>query len=439
MNAPLHVHQDLPPWLTLPFLFWVGACFGSFLNVCVFRIPQHLGLWDQLKSIANRRSFCPRCQTSIRWYDNVPILGWLSLRGRCRDCKQRISMRYPLIELFNALLFVLVYWLEVPFGDNQALSTSTVFADLGPQTVPGLGSLSPLVFLHLRVAFHLVLIEALLVASLIDWDLMIIPDATTIPQTIFAVVASTIFGRLHLVPAWHQDPQLLRDFRIALSKSLHPWLTPEWDVPAWFTTSPHLHGLLVSVAGLVVGALVVIVVRSIGTRVLGREAMGDGDIFLMAMVGAFIGWQATILAFFLAAFLATGAQVVSLSFRLDKEIPYGPYLSLGTLLVLLGWREVWVHFAKRFFSLGPMLIPLTLVMLILFPLLLIMMQGIKWLLGIPLHPLAPVEAWTAADQNLFVAGENVDRNQGRWQTENDWPGQAAARGTAVEEQWKHPD
>ena len=149
-------------------------------------------------------------------------------------------MRYPLVELFNALLFVLVYWLEVPIGGGY-LSTSTVFADLGPQEIPGLGSLSPLMFLHLRVAFHLVLIEALLVATLIDWDLMIIPDATTIPQTLFAVVASTLLGRLHLVPAWHQDPHLLRDFRITLPKALHPWLTPAWSVPEWFSTSPHLH------------------------------------------------------------------------------------------------------------------------------------------------------------------------------------------------------
>ena len=442
MNAPLHVHQDLPPWMVLPFMFWMGACIGSFLNVCVFRIPQHLRLWDQLKSIANRGSFCPRCQTPIRWYDNLPIFGWLSLRGRCRDCEQRISMRYPLLELFNALLFVLVYWLEVPFGFGQALSTSSVFADLGPQTIPGLGSLSPLVFLHLRVAFHLVLIEALLVATLIDWDQMIIPDACTIPQTIFAVTASTIFGRLHLVPAWHQDPQLLRDFRIALPKSLHPWLTPEWDIPAWFTTSPHLHGFLVSVAGLVVGALLVVAVRSIGTRILRQEAMGDGDIFLMAMVGAFIGWQATVLAFFLAAFLATilvsGAWLSSRRFRLDKEIAYGPYLSLGTVLILLGWREVWEHFAKRFFSLGPILIPLAIAMLIFLPVALYTMQGFKWLIGIPLHPPAPIGVWTAADQSFFLAGENVDRNQGHWKSENDWPGNAAARGTSFEEQWKNP-
>jgi len=419
-------------------MFWMGACIGSFLNVCVYRIPLANSLWDQLKCIAVRGSFCPRCKTPIHWYDNIPIIGWLSLRGRCRSCGQSISMRYPLVELFNALLFVLVYWLEVPFGFSQELSKSAVFADLGPQSIPGLGSLSPLMFLHLRMVFHLVLIEALLVASLIDWDLMIIPDGTTIPQTIFAVVASTIFGRLHLVPAWHQDPFLLQDFRIALPKSLHPWLTPEWSVPEWFSTSPHLHGLLVSVAGLVVGATIVAVVRSIGTRVLRREAMGDGDIFLMAMVGAFLGWQATVIAFFLAAFLASAAQIVTLSIRLDKEIPYGPYLSLATLLVLLGWKDVWEHFAKRFFSLGPMLIPLALLMLVMFPLLLLVLQGIKWLIGIPLHPPAPVAVWTAADQNQFVASENVDRNQGRWPIEPDWPGNAAARGTGYEEQWKNP-
>ena len=432
------VQQDLPPWLVLPFMFWMGACIGSFLNVCVYRIPLANSLWDQLKSIADRGSFCPRCKTPIRWYDNIPIFGWLSLRGRCRACEQRISMRYPLVELFNALLFVLVYWLEVPFGFSQELAKSSVFADLGPQAIPGLGGLSPLMFLHLRVVFHLVLIEAMLVATLIDWDLMIIPDGTTIPQTIFAVIASTIFGTLHLVPAWHQDPHLLRDFRITIPQALHPWLTPEWSVPEWFTTSPHLHGLLVSLAGLVVGAVLVISVRSIGSRVLGREAMGEGDIFLMAMVGAFIGWQATVLAFFLAAFLATAAQLKTMSFKHDKEIPYGPNLSLGTLIVMLSWREVWDGFAKRFFGLGPMLIPLTLMMLILFPLLLFGMQGVKWLLGIPLHPSAPVGVWTAADQNLFAAGENVDRHQGRWPTEPDWPGNASARGTSFEEQWKNP-
>ena len=432
------VQQDLPPWMVLPFMFWMGACIGSFLNVCVYRIPLVRSLWDQLKSVADRGSFCPRCQTPICWYDNIPIFGWLSLRGRCRACGQSISMRYPLVELFNAVLFVLVYWLEVPFGYGQELAKSSVFADLGPQAIPGLGEMSPLLFLHLRMVFHLVLIEALLVATLIDWDQMIIPDGTTVPQTIFAVLASTIFGTLHLVPAWHQDPHLLRDFRVAIPQALHPWLTPEWSIPEWFSTSPHLHGLLVSLAGLAVGAILVAGVRSIGSRVLGREAMGEGDIFLMAMVGAFIGWQATVLAFFLAAFLATAAQVVTLSFKLDKEIPYGPYLSLGTLIVLLGWREVWGEFAKRFFSLGPMLIPLTLMMLILFPLLLFIMQGIKWLLGIPLRPPAPVAVWTAADQNLFMAGENVDRNQGRWPTEPDWPGHAAARGTGFEEQWKNP-
>lgn len=348
-------------------------------------------------------------------------------------------MRYPLVELFNALVFVLVYWLEVPFGFHKALSLSAVYADLGPQAIPGLGSLSPLMFLHLRLAFHLVLIEALLVATLIDWDLMIIPDGTTVPQTLFAVVASSLVGRLHLVPAWYQDPALLREFRVIVPDSLQPWLTPSWSMPEWFQTSPHLHGLLVSVTGLIVGAVLVAAVRSIGSRVLKREAMGDGDIFLMAMVGAFLGWQATVLSFFVAALLATVTLTLTMSFRLDKEIPYGPYLSLGTVVVLLGWREIWSEFAQRFFSLGPLLIPLALIMAIAFPVLLFAMQGVKWLLGIPLYPPAPAGIWTAADQNQFVASENVDRNQGRWRDDHEWPGNAAGRGSLFEEQWRHPE
>ncbi len=417
-------------------VFWIGACIGSFLNVCVYRFPLANGLWDQLRSISVKSSHCPRCLSYIRWYDNIPIFGWLSLRGRCRDCGQKISLRYPAIELFNALLFVLVYWLEIPFAMGAPLSESAVFAATGPQTIPGLGWLSPLGFLHLRLVCHLVLIEAMLVATLIDWDLMVIPDGCTIPPTIFAVAMSALFGTVHLVPVWHQDPRLLRDFRMAIPEFLHGWLMPEWSIPEWFQTSPHLHGLLVSLAGLAVGAILVAGVRWIGSKVLRREAMGEGDIFLMAMVGAFMGWQATVIAFFFAALLATAAQVLSLSFKLDKEIPYGPYLSLGSLLVLLGWREVWQNFAERFFSLGPMLIPITLLMLVVFPILLFMMQGIKWLLGIPLFQPEPQGVWSAADQNLFFSGENADRNRGKWKLETDWPGDAAGRGTAGWEQWR---
>ncbi|RLS59171.1 MAG: prepilin peptidase [Planctomycetota bacterium] len=428
---------DLPPFLALMAVFWIGACIGSFLNVCVHRFPRANSLWDQLRSISVKSSHCPRCLTDIRWYDNIPIFGWLSLHGRCRACGQSISLRYPAVELFNALLFVLVYWLEIPMAMGAPLEASSAFAELGPQTIPGLGTWSPLGFLHLRLACHLVLIEALLVATLIDWDLMIIPDGCTIPPTVFGVLMSTLFGIVHLVPVWHQDPRLLKDFRIAIPKSLHPWFLPDWSVPDWFQTSPHLHGLLVSLAGLAVGAVLVIAVRSIGSKVLRREAMGEGDIFLMAMVGAYLGWQATILAFFLAALLATTAQLLTLSFKLDKEIPYGPYLSLGSLVVLLGWRPIWGQFAERVFSLGPLLLPVTFVMLITFPLLLFMMQGIKWLLGIPLYPPELPGEWSAADQSLFFSGENSDRHQGNWKPETDWPGDSAGRGTSGLETWRN--
>ena len=100
--------------LILIWLFVLGAVLGSFLNVCVYRIPQHERLIDQLRGLVSPGSHCPRCKAPIRKTDNIPIIGWLRLKGRCRNCRGRISFRYPLIELLNGLLFVVVYWLELP-------------------------------------------------------------------------------------------------------------------------------------------------------------------------------------------------------------------------------------------------------------------------------------------------------------------------------------
>ena len=116
-------------------VFVFSLLVGSFLNVCIYRIPQPERFLDQLRSLGSPLySFCPRCGSRIPRRDNVPILGWLLLRGRCRECRMRISPRYPLIELFNGLLFVLVYWVEVPGGylatvedsvSNRCVTTST--------------------------------------------------------------------------------------------------------------------------------------------------------------------------------------------------------------------------------------------------------------------------------------------------------------------------
>jgi leader peptidase (prepilin peptidase)/N-methyltransferase len=106
--------SDMPRGFVLFFLFVLGSCIGSFLNVCIHRFPAKRRLRDQLWALNSHSSGCPRCATAIQWRDNIPLLGWLMLRGRCRSCRLPISMRYPLVELLTAVLFVVVYQCEMP-------------------------------------------------------------------------------------------------------------------------------------------------------------------------------------------------------------------------------------------------------------------------------------------------------------------------------------
>lgn len=435
---------SLPYWLVAAFLFILGAIAGSFLNVCIHRIPQRERLWPALKGLWSPPSRCPRCRTHIAWHDNIPILGWLLLRGRCRTCKMWISVRYPLVELLNALLFVLLYWVEVPYGWPPALQNSSLFVpEIGPQAVPGLGPLSPLAFLHLRYFYHLVLIESLLVASFIDIDRREIPDASTLPALAVGLLGGLLIGRVHILPAWSQNPALISTF----TRLLWPdWNIASWPaVPAWFAAHPHRHGLLVCLAGLVVGGGVTWLVRIIGFRVLRREAMGFGDVILMAVIGSFLGWQPALMAFFIAPACALLILPLQYFIHRDRYIPYGPFLSIGTLVVLLAWRPLWngttlagvVRFggASRVFELGVLLILFAALMTLLFVGTLLLVQGVKRLLGWDDWPDNLVTEWTAADQAQYSAGERVDRHAGRWR-KCDWPGEAASRGSLFEERWR---
>lgn len=435
--SAIWLHIDLPVWMTLLFLFWLGAICGSFLNVCVYRLPQypHGQFWPALCGLWSPPSSCPRCRTFIAWYDNIPVLGWLRLGGRCRTCHRWISPQYPIIEFLNGLLFVGLYWLEVPTGLRAALEESCLYTPLGPQTYPGLGGLSPEWWVHLRFAYHVVLVEALLCASLIDLRLMIIPDTVTLPAMLVGVVGAVAIGRLNILPVWFQEPHLARDFSF-IGPTWMQWMV--WDAPAvptWVSAYPHLHGLAASLAGLAAGGLLTGLVRVIGSWGLQREAMGDGDVVLMAMVGSFIGWQPVVMAFFIAPLFVFLAYLARMTFRLTDEIPYGPYLSLGVLATLAGWKWLWPSF-ERAFSLGPLLIPFFLMGVVIFTLLLMMIQGAKRLLGIPLAPAEEPGVWTAADQTVFFAGEKVDRHTNLWAQSHEWPGQAAGRGSRFEERWK---
>jgi leader peptidase (prepilin peptidase)/N-methyltransferase len=399
---------DLPYWLALTFVFLLGLVAGSFLNVCIYRIPRHQRLGDALRGLWTPRSSCPRCRTLIRWQDNTPLVSWL--------------------------LFVIVFWFEVPAGWFAPLSESSVFDVNGPQTVPGLPPwLTPTAFVLVRYAYHMVLIEALVVASFIDFDLRIIPDATTLPAMAIGVLAGFAIGRVHLVPAWNQNSAVVNSFvqLFVPGASVATWP----NVPPWFTAHPHWHGLLVSVAGILVAGGVVWVVRLIGFWVLRREAMGDGDVVLMALIGAFLGWQPALVAFFIAPVCALVVVAARFFFfHRERYIPYGPYLSLGALVMILGFRHIWPR-AAGVFQLGPLLPVLLAVMLVLFVANLMLLQAIKRLLGWELPPTEVAAVWSAADQNQYQAGERVDRHAGRWRGD-DWPGAAASRGCLHEERWR---
>ncbi len=443
-DASQAVRIDLPLWIILPYLFIIGAMIGSFLNVCIYRIPTQERFFDQLRQLWNRPSHCRRCGENIRWYDNVPIFGWLKLRGRCRKCRMRISPRYPLIEFLNGCLWVLLYVMEVPTGFTAKLSDSCLYTDLGPQNFPGLGPLSPEAFVLIRFFFHIVLVEALLVATMIDFDLRIIPDGSTLPAMAFAIICSAAVARVHLVPVWFQSPNMEQSFGLVTPEWLHPLLVGG-AVPEWIQKMPHLHGLVVSLAGLLVGGGLVWGVRLLGHWVLRQEAMGFGDVILMAMIGAFLGWQATVLAFFIApacaivvvvgTFIWNGIQRLrGIKQPLDNMIPYGPYLSLGALFTLLFWKPLFQS-TRHVFEMGVLLIPFCGVMLAAFLFSLLIVQLGKRLLGIQSLPLTPSAQWRAADQTWFFKGEHVERFCGRWR-KSDWEGNAAGQGLVHQERWR---
>jgi len=431
----------LPLWFLLPCLFLLGAIIGSFLNVCVYRLPDHEGVFRSWRGLWSPASHCPRCLAQILRQDNIPVVGWLKLRGRCRSCQARIPIRYPLVELCNGLLFVVVYLAEV-LGLSGGL-----LHEAGPESIPdSQWFASASAVLNWRFAYHMVLLEALLVASLIDFDLKMIPDSVTVPAMLVGVAGGAL-GCVSIVPLWFQDPESVGQLldRLAGPDATGPgWLEIFRNMaaaPSWRNEWPHLHGVAVSLAGLVVGGGVIWAVRLISQRILRQEAMGFGDVTLMAAIGSFLGWQPVLIVFFLAPIPAVVAGLISWFQRREREVPYGPYLSLATLLLLLFWKPLW-GIAEPIFGWGPFFAVLALVGGALFVPLLLLTRTVRRLLGIP-DPRLPVAGteWSSADQLAYFAGETVDRYQGRWRTGPDrsWQGTAAGRGQAHESSWRHGD
>ena len=424
---------DIPLPIVLTWLFVFGAVVGSFLNVCIYRIPQHERLWDQLSGLNHPPSSCPYCKRRILAIDNIPILGWLILAGRCRFCRHAISVRYALIEFFNGLLWVVLYLAIVPAGFYAKIETSVLYSPLGSLGQQGLAHSTHVWLVNAQYIYFLILAEALLVATFIDFDLMIIPDGVTIPGMILGVAGAFVLGAPTLWPLWFFDSQELNGLQILLPDRLHWLLELPSQIP-WMTAHPHWHGLFSSLMGLVVGGATVWAVRILGHWVFQREAMGFGDVVLMAMIGSFLGWQATIMVFFLVAPLcALAATALTLTFRSTREIPFGPYLSVGAMVVVLFWNPYFSRF-ETFFSRGPFLPIVFIAVGGLFAPLLILIRLIKHRLGFE-DELMLDEEWTSADQLSFFANKEDKEVRPALQPQS-WPGISAGQGTAHTNRWR---
>lgn len=188
----------------------------------------------------------------------------------------------------------------------------------------------PSVMTHsLRILFHLIFLACLLVVTATDLATLYIPDFVLLLGGGIAITAAFLVGDLQIAHVWV-------DWNAEIPQIQGP------DIPMWLAEHPHLHGLAWSLVGAGVGAGLTQLVKSVAEKVLGQPAMGSGDVTLMAMVGAFLGWQPTVVAFFFAPLLALALGPLARRISRERAVPYGPFLAAGAILVLFAWRWIWM-------------------------------------------------------------------------------------------------
>ncbi len=249
------------------FSFLFGLVFGSFLNVCIYRIPIK-------KSIVFPASSCPNCGRKISFYDNIPLLSYLFLLGRCRFCHEHISLRYPLVEVMSGLLSMVLF---IRYG------------------------------LSYQYFMFYLFVASLVVISFIDLQHQIIPDILSIPGILVGIALSFLPGQVH-------------------------WID--------------------SVIGALGGGGVLYLVAVVFKKATGRDGMGGGDIKLLAMLGAWMGWRALPFIVLLSSFsgiLIGGGALLMAGKGYRVRIPFGPFLSLGALITFFFGPQL-VRWYWQFFS-----------------------------------------------------------------------------------------
>jgi leader peptidase (prepilin peptidase) / N-methyltransferase len=284
----------------------LGLLFGSFLNVCISRLPDH-------RSISTPRSHCPQCKQMIRWYDNVPLLSFLILRGHCRHCGVKIPWRYPLVELAIGCWF-------------------TYMAVDAVRILPGWAASSPDGMSQALVSFADATILGFLLIGLavMDWRDHKLPDAFTITGTVIGfllVCTQAIF----LSPG---EDDIKLNPKHSLRMSSPGSFVAKGNV---FLTGPE-HLVFGRVAAIAGAALILIVIRALYKAIRKREGLGLGDVKLLAMIAALLGFWPAVLALFFGVILCTVYAVTLLARRKAHtltQLPLGTFLCIGGLLSII--------------------------------------------------------------------------------------------------------
>lgn len=260
-------------------MFVLGSIIGSFLNVCIYRLPRDKSPWNP------SRSYCPKCHEMIQWYDNIPLISYFALHGHCRHCGSYISPRYVLVEFLTAVVFAGSYWVMSSRAESIGV-----------------------------IAVYLAIMAWLIAGSFIDLELRIIPDELTIGATLLAPILSV------LVPALHDNLPMGRNFLF---------------------TNDNLFGpLAASLVGMAVGAGSIYLAGAGGKLLFRKEAMGFGDVKFMAALGGLLGWKLILMVFFIAPIFGSVIGGIHLLRTKEHHIPYGPFLSIAAAVAML-WGD-WI-------------------------------------------------------------------------------------------------
>jgi leader peptidase (prepilin peptidase)/N-methyltransferase len=317
-------------WFVVVFL--LGICVGSFLNVCISRLPYEKTLFWPL------RSRCGSCLQVIRTTDNIPLVSYLLLGGRCRTCHAPFSFRYLLVELGTGLAFVGLFYLEM-VRNCLNLPLINQLWGLAPGWVP---YEALVVFAH-----HAVLMSFLIVASVCDLKEMEIP----LPLTLTGTAVGLILATLLPWPIPETIPLMANRQGPIVPPVPGAYAWPVWfPLPDWLPAATWKLGLATGLAGALAGMIMLRVIRYLFTLGRGKEGLGVGDADLMMMAGAFLGWQPILVSFLVGVFVGLFFAIGQLVIRGEHALPFGPALSLGVMITVLSWPSIGPQMQMLFFE-----------------------------------------------------------------------------------------